>query len=732
MKMRNHLKKVLKAISIAILAVVLAFTNFAGLFPAKVYAAPQVVDNYDEFEYYMHNASTNPDNPTVIKLGHDFQIPNDKAANVNDNKYVILDLNGQTLRLDGCINVRGSLTVQGSGTLKCNAPIIIYGGTFTLSGGTLARNGYTNGVVIHSGSKFVMTGGEINGEGPNPFVSSEEDATIEISGGTITKNSGPNAAISSAGTVSITGGTITKKDGPGATISSAGTMSITGGTITNTCRNGYTVSVTSHGTLTVSGGTLQNTEGGYSLSIENGGQATQTGGTISGSIDTNSNGTFNYEGGTNPEHSTITFVANGGSGTMDPQYVQNGVATALTANSFTRDDYSFDGWKDGSGTSYADGATVNINSDMTLTAQWKESSAPTTYTITFDANGGTVSPTSGTTDASGKLSSLPTPTWSGHDFSGWFTAANGGTQVTTNTVFTGNDTIYAHWAETPATYTITFDANGGTVSPTSGTTDASGKLSSLPTPTWSGHDFSGWFTAANGGTQVTTNTVFTGNDTIYAHWAGTPSYHTVTYHVVNGKWNDTNTSGDRTETVANGQHPAHVPPVGSKPNAGYKAGSWDTNPSSATITGNTTFTYTYATNTSPSSSSKKSDDSDHHEESSSPSPEKPSWTPAKAAATIAAQKAQKQQAAASQLASIQTMLRTKTSDRAGTGRNVIDLDMTKVDILDPATVNLLLLNNRFAFNVKISVPGGLTTTIMIPANFNFRPFIKADGTINIH
>ncbi len=84
------------------------------------------------------------------------------------------------------------------------------------------------------------------------------------------------------------------------------------------------------------------------------------------------------------------------------------------------------------------------------------------------------------------------------------------------------------------------------------------------------------------------------------------------------------------------------------------------------------------------------------------------------------------------MAAVQTLLRTKTSDRAGTGRNVIDLDMTKVDILDLATVNLLLLNNRFAFNVKISVPGGLTTTIMIPANFNFRPFIKADGTMNLH
>ena len=128
----------------------------------------------------------------------------------------------------------------------------------------------------------------------------------------------------------------------------------------------------------------------------------------------------------------------------------------------------------------------------------------------------------------------------------------------------------------------------------------------------------------------------------------------------------------------------------------------------------------------------KSKDDDSHEESRT-SVAEPSWTPAKAAATIAAEKAAKQQAAWTQMAAVQTLLRTKTSDRAGTGRNVIDLDMTKVDILDPATVNLLLLNNRFAFNVKISVPGGggLTTTIMIPANFNFRPFIKADGTMNI-
>lgn len=70
---------------------------------------------------------------------------------------------------------------------------------------------------------------------------------------------------------------------------------------------------------------------------------------------------------------------------------------------------------------------------------------PTTYTITFNPNGGSVTPTSGTTGTDGKLASLPTPTHATDTFTGWFTQAIGGTAVTTNTVFTSNDTIYAQW-----------------------------------------------------------------------------------------------------------------------------------------------------------------------------------------------------------------------------------------------------------------------------------------------
>ena len=76
-----------------------------------------------------------------------------------------------------------------------------------------------------------------------------------------------------------------------------------------------------------------------------------------------------------------------------------------------------------------------------------EIQTPTTYTVTFDANGGTVSPTSDTTGADGKLASLPTPTRSGDIFVGWFTEAAGGTKVEVSKVYSANANIYARWVE---------------------------------------------------------------------------------------------------------------------------------------------------------------------------------------------------------------------------------------------------------------------------------------------
>ena len=79
---------------------------------------------------------------------------------------------------------------------------------------------------------------------------------------------------------------------------------------------------------------------------------------------------------------------------------------------------------------------------------------------------------------------------------------------------------------------ITFSDENGTVSPAN--TNAYGKLNTLPTPTRSGYSFDGWYTEAEGGMAVTTDTVFDSATTIYAHWTRNSSSgsHT-TYYPVN-------------------------------------------------------------------------------------------------------------------------------------------------------------------------------------------------------
>ena len=91
-----------------------------------------------------------------------------------------------------------------------------------------------------------------------------------------------------------------------------------------------------------------------------------------------------------------------------------------------------------------------VRGGLTFTGIWtREAMKPAEYTVTFDANGGSVSPASAITGTDGRLSDLPTPTRSGsYSFDGWYTAVSGGEKVTTSTVFTENSTIYAHWTRT--------------------------------------------------------------------------------------------------------------------------------------------------------------------------------------------------------------------------------------------------------------------------------------------
>lgn len=165
-----------------------------------------------------------------------------------------------------------------------------------------------------------------------------------------------------------------------------------------------------------------------------------------------------------PNNYKVRYNGNGAtSGTMtDSSYVYD-TAKVLTRNAYARTGYTFTGWNtksDGKGTAYADGASVknltaNKDGVVTLYAQWKSNS----YTLTYDANGGTVSPSNKKLDYNEAYGTLPTPVRKGYRFEGWYTATTGGTKVSSITKMgTKDTTIYARWTEN--TLTINYHAEG--------------------------------------------------------------------------------------------------------------------------------------------------------------------------------------------------------------------------------------------------------------------------------
>lgn len=150
---------------------------------------------------------------------------------------------------------------------------------------------------------------------------------------------------------------------------------------------------------------------------------------------------------------TISYNANGGSGAPGSQTKTYGTALTLSSTRPTRTGYAFQGWAtSASATSaaYQPGGSYTSNSAATLYAVWK----PQTYTVTLNANGGTVSPSSVSVTYNSTYGSLPEPNRSGYIFDGWYSASSGGSKVTSSTrvTATGNHTLYAHWREIAKLY----------------------------------------------------------------------------------------------------------------------------------------------------------------------------------------------------------------------------------------------------------------------------------------
>ncbi len=153
-----------------------------------------------------------------------------------------------------------------------------------------------------------------------------------------------------------------------------------------------------------------------------------------------------------------------------------------------------------------------------------------TKSISFDANGGSVDTASKTVTYYSTYGDLPTPVRTGYTFDGWYTAASGGTQVTSTTTVavSAGSTLYAHW--TANKYTVTFDENGGDApSKASQSVTYDSTYGALATVTRTGYTFDGWYTAASGGIKVTSTAKVsvTRDRTLYAHW--TANKYTVTF-----------------------------------------------------------------------------------------------------------------------------------------------------------------------------------------------------------
>jgi uncharacterized repeat protein (TIGR02543 family) len=219
---------------------------------------------------------------------------------------------------------------------------------------------------------------------------------------------------------------------------------------------------------------------------------------------------------------SVTFDANGGSGTMSNLGIVAGTAKNLTANAFTRTGYSFQGWTtnpDGTGTTYTNSQSVTLFSSVTLYAKWLAG----TFTITFGNTPGTTGCIDSRCNLAGQVGqsmksqtftagtafNLNTNVWyrTGFIFAGWSTVSGNGSPIVyadnASVTLFGNTTLYTQWTPvfvvsysanaTANTFTGTVPANASSVGGAAVTVAAnSGNLARV------GLTFAGWNTKSDG------------------------------------------------------------------------------------------------------------------------------------------------------------------------------------------------------------------------------------------
>ena len=267
---------------------------------------------------------------------------------------------------------------------------------------------------------------------------------------------------------------------------------------------------------------------------------------------------------------TVRFTGNGATGGNTPdQAFQYNIGQNLHRNGFTRDGYTFTGWKRADNQqAYGDGQWVtNLTTQpdgiVTMVAQWSANEAHIRYNPNPPA--GKTAGGNGTPNWDGHTGDTPAIggngwTIDGYTFAGWTTSPDGGgTKYAPGASWTANGTLtlYAQW--TPGEAGLTYDGNGATggkTDPQNGVTDQKVNVRQNGF-TRDGYTFVRWDTQADcRGKAVNPGDKWTlqGSSTLYACWTG--NVQTLTYHG-NGATDDNTAAqsgktGDELTTNANG------------------------------------------------------------------------------------------------------------------------------------------------------------------------------------
>ena len=298
---------------------------------------------------------------------------------------------------------------------------------------------------------------------------------------------------------------------------------------------------------------------------------------------------------------TISYNANGGSGTMASTTATYGSTTTISANTFTKSGYSFAGWttnSDGSDDGYGwtnwSGTWKYVNGQygisggkLVLYARWSAN----TYTIKYDANGGTGAPANQSfVYNSGAKISTTKPTKTGYTFVNWKygdITFDPGDAVPTGW---GDFTLQAQWSINSYYYDVNPDSGiasfdiSGAVNSGTGLTDyytqnpygqeiTITNVKAKTGYTYTGYTLSGSLTALSGSTNTTIKTKLGAGSGAIALNSKINSY-TVTYDKNGGA------SVSKASASVNYNSAIDLTPTASK--NGYEFIGWNTNKNATT------------------------------------------------------------------------------------------------------------------------------------------------------